>query len=357
MGKRATIRDVARLAGVSLATVSRVINDNAYPVSAELKQKVQAAVEQLGYAPNSIDRTLRQEAVRDVGLVIPNFSNQFYLQTMLGINDVLTNNEYNVILCNTMRNPEQERMYLRQLFERQVKGVILSPVDENANIVKEYAKKGMKFVLLDQKLTGMESTCINFDSRAGARMAAEYLIERGHRKIAFATLPMTRWTRVEMHVGYRDALLVSGMTYDEKLVYERMPEAVSLYGDIELEAGECIARAFLEDGCPATAIVCINDMLAIGIIRTFLKCGVRVPEDVSVIGFDDIPFASTFVPSLTTIHYPAIESGRLAALMMLDKMESDSIEMPVSMQLVPSLVVRETVAPPRKEMNVRYKIK
>lgn len=349
MEKQATIRDVARLAGVSLATVSRVLSDGDYPVSAELKQRVRDAVAQLGYVPNTVARSLRQDVSRDIGLVIPNISNPFYLQTMLGINDALNKKDYSLILCNTMRNAQQERVYLRQLFERKVRGIILSSVDENADIVKEYGKKGMKFVLLDQKITGMESTGINFDSRAGARMATEHLISLGHSRIAFATMPMTRWTRTEMHMGYRDALVLAGLGYDSRLVYERMPEKLAAYADFELEAGKMIAESFLADGCPATAIVCINDMLAIGLIKTLKARGIRVPEDVSVFGFDDIPFASTFEPSLSTVHYPAIETGRLAAMMLMDTLESGSGEMPVSMQLAPSLVIRETVAPPSKK--------
>lgn len=349
MEKQATIRDVARLAGVSLATVSRVLSDGDYPVSAELKQRVRDAVAQLGYVPNTVARSLRQDVSRDIGLVIPNISNPFYLQTMLGINDALNKKDYSLILCNTMRNAQQERVYLRQLFERKVRGIILSSVDENADIVEEYGKKGMKFVLLDQKITGMESTGINFDSRAGARMATEHLISLGHSRIAFATMPMTRWTRTEMHMGYRDALVLAGLGYDSRLVYERMPEKLAAYADFELEAGKMIAESFLADGCPATAIVCINDMLAIGLIKTLKARGVRVPEDVSVFGFDDIPFASTFEPSLSTVHYPAIETGRLAAMMLMDTLESGSGEMPVSMQLAPSLVIRETVAPPSKK--------
>lgn len=349
MEKQATIRDVARLAGVSLATVSRVLSDGDYPVSAELKQRVRDAVAQLGYVPNTVARSLRQDVSRDIGLVIPNISNPFYLQTMLGINDALNKKDYSLILCNTMRNAQQERVYLRQLFERKVRGIILSSVDENADIVEEYGKKGMKFVLLDQKITGMESTGINFDSRAGARMATEHLISLGHSRIAFATMPMTRWTRTEMHMGYRDALVLAGLGYDSRLVYERMPEKLAPYADFELEAGKMIAESFLADGCPATAIVCINDMLAIGLIKTLKARGVRVPEDVSVFGFDDIPFASTFEPPLSTVHYPAIETGRLAAMMLMDTLESGSGEMPVSMQLAPSLVIRETVAPPSKK--------
>ena len=349
MAKQATIRDGAKKAGVSLATVSRVLNDEGYPVSAERRQRVLDAVEQLQYTPNTIARSLRTDVSKDIGLVIPNISNQFYLQTMLGINDVLSKNGYSVVLCNTLRDPAQERAYLRRLFERKVRGVILSSVDENADIVAEYAKKGMKIVLLDPQITGLESTGINFDSRAGARMATEHLLSLGHSRIAFATLPMTRWTRTEMHMGYREALVLGGVCYDPALVYEWTPQSMAPYADLELEAGRGIAERFIQDGCPATAILCINDMLAIGLIKRLRRYGIRVPEDVSVFGFDDIPFASTFEPSLSTVHYPAVEMGRLAAMMLMDDLANSTKEQFLAMQLTPSLVIRDTVAPPAKK--------
>ncbi len=349
MGKQATIRDVAKRAGVSLATVSRVLNDSDYPVRTELRQKVKAAVEELDYVPNAAARSLRRDTGRDIGLVIPNVSNPFYLQTMLGINDVLSKNDCSMILCNTLRDVDQERNCLRQLYERHTRGVILSSVDESGDVVMEYSQKGMRFVLLDQKLTGAESTGINFDSRAGARMAVEHLISMGHRRIAFATMPMTRWTRAEMHRGYRDALLDAALPYDASLIYEWSPSTWDANSDLELETGQYIAELLLGDRCPATAVLCVNDMVAIGMIKVFLKHGVRVPEDISVVGFDDIPFAGAFVPALTTVHQPAQETGRLAAMMILNALSSDDGELTVSMNLTPRLVIRDTVAPPPAE--------
>lgn len=344
MAKQATIREVAKLAGVSIATASRALNNPDYPVDARLRQKVRDAADKLQYVPNVMAQALRRDSCHDIGLVIPNVSNPFYLQTMLGINNVLAQQSYQMILCNTMRNAEQERSYLRQLYERQTKGIIISTVDESCDVIKEYARRGMKFVLLDQLPDGVESPGIHFDSRAGARMAAEYLISQGHRRIAFATMPMTRCTRIEMHKGYRDAHLMSNLPYDPALVYESAPDPASLSDDPELQAGHEIASRFLHDGRKATAIMCNNDMVAIGVIQTLLKHGVRVPQDVSVMGFDDIPFASAFLPALTTIHCPAAETGRLAALMMLDMLSNNTNNaMAVSMNLAPSLVVRDSV--------------
>ena len=347
MAKQATIRDVAELAGVSLATVSRVLNDTSYPVSPELKQRVREAAEKLQYIPNG-SRGLSYGQQRDIALVLPNITNQFYMQTMMGVGDVLVKQGYHMTLCNTVRSAKQERAFLRQLYDKGVKGVILSSVDENADTIDEFARKGMKFVLLDQKLSKLECSGISFDSREGARIATQYLISQNHTNIAFATLPMSRWTRMEMYKGYQSALRAANIPVSRKLVYERRPEEVPNYSNLELEAGYMIAQEFLKNGCPATAIVCINDMLAIGIIRTLMQSGVKVPEDVSVVGFDDIPFASIFMPALTTVHCSAVEMGRLASLMLLDSFENPMQEAPVSMRLAPTLVVRDSVAPPRE---------
>lgn len=351
MKRKATIRDVAEQAGVSLATASRVINDSSYPVSAELRQRVQEAVARLDYVPNVTARTLRGGENRDVGLVLPNISNPFYLQTMLGINEVLAKNSCSMILCNTMRDPAQERIYLRQLYERQVRGVILSSEDKSAEIIKEYSRKGMKFVLLDQKIAGVENVGIQFDNCVGARMAVDHLISLGHRQIAFATLPLDRWSRKEIHRGYREALLAAGLLYNPNLTFIfEWPEATWVnVEDVELTAGRTIAERFLEEKCPATAILCVNDMVAMGVIQSLLRHKIRIPEDVSVFGFDDIPFSGVFMPALSTVHYPAAETGRLAALMMVDMLSENAAEISVSMNLTPRLVLRDTVAPPAYE--------
>lgn len=344
MSKQITIRDVAKLAQVSIATASRVLNNTDYPVSEQTRQKVKNAAEDLKYTPSAFAQSFRQDVCQDIGLIIPNLSNPFYLQTMLGIDDVLSNKNYSMILCNTMRNPEREQFCLDQLYEKNIKGVILSSMNESGESVRKYIKKGMKFVLLDQMLNETECPSIIFDFQAGARMAVEYLINQGHKKIAFATAPMTRWSRIETYKGYQSTLASFDISFHDSLIYEVGDVYDRPDSDLELHIGQKIGNAFMKDGCPASAILCINDMIAIGIIQTLVKNGIRVPEDVSVIGFDDIPFANVFMPALTTVHYPAMECGRLAALMLIDILSSSSSEMSLSMNLKPTLIIRETVA-------------
>jgi LacI family transcriptional regulator len=342
-GKRSTITDVARLAGTSVTTVSRVLNNSKYPVSPQLRQRVKDAAAALDYVPNAMARSLRGSTICDIGIVIPNITNPFYLQTILGINSVAYVNGYSLLLCNTMRQVDKEREYLRKLFERQVQGVILSSVDEDADIVREYIRKGMKFVLLDQRMENIDCSCINFDSRKGARMAVKYLIDQGHRRIALATTPLTRWTRNEVHKGYRESLVSAGLDYGDELLYISGPEREDEGNDYELGAGKALAKKFIQNRKDATAVLCINDMVAFGFINALAMEGIRVPDDVSVIGFDDIPFAEAFLPPLTTIRYPSHETGRLAAMMLLDNIQNGSERMPLDMNLVPRLIIRDTV--------------
>ncbi len=349
MGKQKTIRDVAELAGVSVATASRVLNDTGYPVRTQLKQRVRDAAIQLNYSPNTVARSLRQDLYCDIGLIVPNITNPFYLQSIHGIEEVLRERRYQVILCNTMHNPQREADFIKQLYERQVKGVILSSVDEfNSEVAQMYAGKGMKFVLLDQRLNSPEFMSINYDSRAGARIATEYLIQQGHRRIAFATTPIVRWTRKEMFKGYQDALLSSGLALDPTLVFEFKPKQAESYEGDELNIGRSIAENFIDNGCPASAIVCVNDMVAIGCIQRLMNRGVNVPQDVSIIGFDDIPIAGAYLPALTTIRYPAQEIGRLATIMLMDAIQSEMGKTALTMNLSPELIIRDTVAAPAK---------
>ncbi len=345
MSKPTTIREVATYAGVSTATASRALNNPDYPMSAQVRQRVQEAAQRLGYAPNLMARSLRQERVRDVGLVLPNLSNPFYMQMMMGINDVLTKNDYSMILYDTRRSQEQERSCLRKLYERQVKGVMLSSSEQSADSVQEFTQRGMKFVLLDQQLAGSQNPGIHFDSRAGTKIAVSYLISLGHQRIAFATMPLIRWTRMEMYQGYREALISANIPCQEELLYETQMYEENVDTDHELRAGMEIARKFIADGCPATAIQCVNDMVAIGVIRQLQESGIQVPGDVSVIGFDDIPIAEAVAPALTTIRYPAFDAGRLAALMLMDMLNNTESTMAISMNLAPQLIIRDTVKP------------
>jgi LacI family transcriptional regulator len=343
MNKRATIRDVAQKAGVSITTVSRVINNVDYPVSAELRGRIRQIAKNLNYTPNSAARSLRKSLSRDIGVIIPNITNLFYPQTVLGIEAAIHGSGYHLLLFNTLRSRQRENEYLQMLWDRQVKGVIISAVENNIDNVQKYISKGMHFVLLDQMIESPSVPSINFDSRKGARIAVNHLIEKGHRRIALATTPLTRWTRQETHKGYIEALKAARIGYDKRLLFVSSSETEAEDSNYEVEAGKAIAKNFLLSTTNATAILCVNDMLAFGVIKTLAADGVRVPEDISIVGFDDIPLAGVFQPSLTTVRCPSYETGKLAGMLLLESVDKGTEQMEITMRTEPQLIERETV--------------
>lgn len=340
--KSITIHDVAKTANTSATTVSRVLNNTGYPVREVLRQRVLSAAVELNYEPNQIAKSLKSHVTSDIGVIIPTISNPFYASVILGIEEEANKNNYNIFLCNTARDVTKEAKYLHSLRQKQVKGVIVSSMCQNKDVIEEYLNKGMEMILLDQAVDDMECSLINFDCRKGACMAVEYLIKCGHRKIAFVSTPLTRWTRKEIFEGYKKALKDAGLQFDVKMVITVNSEKEVEEEGFEFQAGKLSARMFVEKELDATAVLAVNDMTAFGFIQELTRLGKKVPRDVSVVGFDDISFASMFTPALTTIRYPSYEVGMLAAKLLFEKMANpDSSRLSISLD--PKLVIRDSV--------------
>lgn len=341
--ERATIKDVAQRAGTSVATVSRVLGNPDYGVTAQLKKRVLEAAETLNYVPSAAARNLKGGENRDLGVIIPNITNPFYMQTIQGISAVCYEEGYHILLCNAARSVEREHVFLEQLYARQVRGIILSSVDEEHTAITDFLAKGMKFVQLDQRFENEPCSCINYDSQLGAQMAVKYLVGKGHRRIAFASTPLTRWTRKAVLKGYHRQMEESGLEHAEELLYISEPGDAFESGSYEMDAGCSIAKQILARDTGVTAVFCVNDMVAFGVIAEFHRSGLRVPEDISVVGFDDIPFAESFMPPLTTVRCPSYETGRLAAMMLIDELSKRRKSLNLNMSLQPVLVERQSV--------------
>ncbi len=341
--KRTTIKDVAEKAGVSIATVSRVLSNADYPVSAALRGSVEATARELGFAYTVAPRQSRSSDSREIALVIPNISNPFYMQTIQGVSSVCYDKKYQLVICNSQRDTTREAYYLQDLYNRKINGVIISSITNSPNILTDYIERGMKMIQLDQRAYDDRSFNINYDSRVGAHLAVRHLISKGHRRIAFASTPLTRWTRKEIYKGYLEGLAEANIAFDEGLVFTQNTEEFDEWDNYEVLAGNVIAEGIINSGCNATAVFCVNDMVAFGVISGLEKQGVKVPDNISIVGFDDNPFAEAFVPPLTTIHCPAYETGRLSALMLIDSLESGGTAVPLTMQMQPTLVERRSV--------------
>lgn len=341
---RTTIRDVALHANVSIATVSRALSNSDYPISDELRQRVQTSAELLGYTPNSAAQSLRSRRSSEIGLIIPSVSNPFYLQAINGIDSVISREEKMLVLCNTEHEIAKERKYLEMLHARNALGAIISSVDTEPDTINKFVRHGMKIVLLDQQIQGANCPVISTNMRNNGKMAVRYLHKLGHRRIAFATTPLTRWTRQEIHRGYLEALTSLAIDPDPRLLFVGKSFDHSRLNDLELNAGTLAAEQFLENDCDATAVICINDMVAFGFINYLTRQGTRVPGDISVMAFDDIPLAGVYCPPLTTVRYPSEQMGRLAAMMLTDSISSNQNLDPLGIQLVPQIVVRQSTS-------------
>jgi LacI family transcriptional regulator len=282
--------------------------------------------------------------VQEIGIILPNITNPFYSLALLGIEKEFQNTNYSVLLYSSFRDTTHEYELLKSMYQKGIKGVIISSVMQDTEKLQEFIDRGMKLVFLDQKINGLESH-ISFEYREGAYNAVKYLYELGHRKISLAITPLTRWTRKEFFAGYKQALEDLKLGFSEELLLVAQNEN-ELENEEEMTyetiSGQMKAREFIEKRIKSTAILCINDMVAFGLIRELQAHNIKVPEHVSVIGCDDIPFSAIFSPALTTIHCPTVEIGHLAAQMLQRQLKGLSFDFGV--KLSARLIKRQSTA-------------
>ncbi|MHB9153979.1 MAG: LacI family DNA-binding transcriptional regulator [Spirochaetales bacterium] len=340
--KKATIYDIAMMAGTSAATVSRVLNNGSYPISKEIRKKVLDAAQKLRYSPNLLGRMLKKSLSKEIGVIIPNISNPFYPQLVLGIEMEAKIHGFNILLCNSFRDVSNEKKYIESMYQKQIKGIILSTIREEHGFLKELCENGLKIVGFDQNIEDFRCNKVSFDFTAGAIMAIDYLVSMGHKKIAFATSPLVRRSRKEIFNGYKLGLMKNDMAFSDALVHIMDVEKEVENGTFEFESGKNLAKDILSSKELPTAIFAVNDITAMGIIHGLMSSKVKVPEDISVMGFDNIEFSAMVNPPLTTINQPAFETGRLACRILIQNLEKDE-EGSVSFKLEPTLVVRDSV--------------
>ena len=332
MSKQTTLRDVAAHCGLSLATVSRVLSDSSYTVSEATRQRVLDSARLLNYTPNELGKSLKTRSTHDIGVILPNITNPYYALLLQGITDEAERCGYHILLCSSHRNPKREAENISMLISKRVDGILLSSINPDARAVQTAS---CPLLAIEQPLS-IPCPLVGFDYRGGAMMAARHLIELGHERIAFLGAPLDRPSRRMMLEGYRAALTEHGIPLRSE--YELLDgvesERRSTY---EIENGQECARRILRMNPMPTACVCLNDMTAIGAMRTFAENGVRVPEDVSLIGFDNIPFCDLTAPALTTVDQHARELGALSVRRLLG-LDTDS---PAP---APTLVLRQSTA-------------
>jgi len=322
-----TVNDVAREAGVSPITVSRVINNSGY-ISQSTREKVEKAIEKLGYVPNTLARGLRSKRTHTLALIVTDITNPYFTLMARGVEDSAGASDYTVVFCNTDESESKEEKYANMLAQRQVDGVLLVPAGGNANTVKFLQSNGITVVVLDRRVLDVKTDFVTSDSQIGASHLVKLLIGLGHNHIAVITGPKKVSTSVDRVSGYRQALAEAGLV-DNDYVY---------YGPFNQQSGyELTKQAMLHSPRP-TAIMGANNFIMIGIIKALQDLGLKVPEDVSVVGFDDLPESMLIKPFLTVAAQPAYEIGRAAADLLVKRISGeltgDCVELVLPMEII-----------------------
>lgn len=331
----ATLRDVAREADVSVSTVSRVFNEPD-KVRDDTRQRVQQAVDELGYRPSRVARRLRLEngLAHMLGLVIPDIQNPFFADLARGVEDIAQANGYTVIVNNSDEDSAKQRLCLETLRTESVDGVIVPPVREQDEDIDTLARSGVPVVCVDRRMRMIAYDTIVSDNVRGAYEAVTHLIENGHRRIGFIGGIPTISTTVERREGYEKALADNGIDVDRMLIRE---------GDSRQESGRSLAESLLDMDEIPTALFSGNNLMTLGALEAIHLRGLRIPQDISIVAYDDVPWALALNPPLTAVDQPGYEMGRRAAEMLLQRIHEPK-RSPTLVTLQPKLIVRKSVA-------------
>ncbi len=333
----ATMKDVAAMAKVSITTVSHVVNGTRF-VSEEVRERVCHAMEELGYQPNVMARGLRRGESSMIGLIVPDVTNPYFAEIARSVEDACAELGYGLVLCNSDGRSERQRRAVEVLASNRVGGLVLVNVGMTDRETALFKGLSTPMVMLDRDLPGSCADFIQVDNVLGGRQATAYLIGLGHRRIACLSGPSAISPSVERLKGYREAMEEAGLVVDPELV---------LGADFTPEGGFSCARRLITLGkSMPTALFACNDMMAFGAVTAFAEVGYRVPEDVSVVGFDDIRLASFFNPALTTVKQPREEMGRRAVEILVARMHK-TCQFPCRrISLEPELMIRRSACPP-----------
>lgn len=329
-----TLKEVAKFADVSITTVSRVMND-ASMVNPETRERVQRAMRKLGYQPSRVAQRLRTKKGHSkmLGLIIPDIQNQFYSNIVRGIEDVAYGKDYAVILCNSDENPNKERFYLDVLQSESVDGVILPPIHQYSKVVEGLIESGIPIVCVDRKLVRESVDTVVINNEKGGYMAVKHLIDHGHKRIAILSSSPQFSSFEERQKGYENALKDNGLDIDKALIKEGDPRSS--------ETARLLTKELLELDRPPTAIFATNNLMTLGVLEAVNAAKLKIPADISIIGFDDMPWAKAITPPLTVIKQPGYEMGRRAAELMFQRIDDPKRE-PVQIIMEPTIIVRES---------------
>lgn len=326
------IRQVAALAGVSTATVSRALQEP-YKVRAETRKKVFEAAQKVNFVPNAHARTFRQQSNHTVILLVRDIGNPFYLEIYKGVEEAASEAGYKVLMADARNDESRVANYIEMVRQKHADGLILMTGHFPAGLARE-PHLLPPIVIASETIPGVDLPTVKVDNTNASREAVLHLTAQGHRNIAHLAGPLPESLASDRFEGYRQALEEAGIAFRDELV---------ISGDYSIEAGRDAVRKMLSSRTPFTAIFASSDQMAIGAISELRGRGLSVPADISVIGFDDIIFANAFEPPLTTVRQPRRDMGRHAMEMMVDRLSGNKAG--VTIELETELVIRGSVAP------------
>lgn len=330
-----TISVVARAARVSASTVSRVLNGTA-TVHPAKRRRVLLAVRRLRYEPNDLARSLRRRRSHTIALVVPDITNPFFAEIAKGVEDTCQRVGYSVFLCNSGNDVRKEQHYLEVLRARQVDGLVLVPAGQHSAIKDAWVNRGLPVVLMDRTVNRLDVDAVVSDNEFGMGLLVEHLVTLGHRKIGFIGGPKGLSTAELRLRGFLIGMKRAGLAPERHLVVR---------GKFTVDTGRRAAQRLLAGKNRPTAIIASSDVMALGAIRAMYELGHRVPDTVSLAGFDDIAAASLVQPPLTTVSQDVRQIGKRSVEMLIDRIEG-RLRRPQRLVLRPRLVVRDSTGPP-----------
>lgn len=330
---KCSISDVARRAGVSTTTVSRVINNKMSGVGTKTRERILAVMEEMNYRPSQLARSIALKHSNIIGVIIPDMANLFYPQMLRSIDDYISTRGYAMMLFNSDSDPEREKRQLLTMVDNRVAGVILCSGVSNEAFLREYRTYGMPLALIGRTFDSDYADCsITGDNEGGMYASTSLMLGHGHRRILY--LDGTEGSSGTIHrlKGYRHALLDAGMAVDSGLI---------LQGEFSIQYGYDMVTSLLDEGADFTAVVTGSDLIAIGVVKALRASGRRVPEDVEVIGFDNIELSEIYEPKLSTVNKPHCDMAAQAARMVVSIIENEAL--PIRRMTVEStLILRDT---------------
>ncbi len=336
MSAMATLKDVATRAGVSIATVSRVINEPE-KVKLETRMRVERVIRQLNFTPSRVARRLR--ARRKTGellaVLIPDIQNPFYVDVVRGIDEVAAERGFGFMMSSFSHDPKRASQYIRLILSESIDGLIVGPPPQHQKLLVRIWRSGVPMVCIDRPLEGAEVDTVVVDNREGARSAVQYLTSLGHRRIGLICGPVEIPTYRDRRLGYLDALREAGIEADPELIR---------VGDSTRYSGHDLAEELLSLPDPPTALFTTNNLITLGALEVLHARGIRIPEQVSIVGFDDMYWSNSLNPPLTAVSQPGYEIGRRAAELIVERIAHPD-RMPVRLVLKTELKIRASCGP------------